>query len=123
MIGCKQAKPFTELAPVFLFSPVIQMLPSRTLVVLWFEVFTPLVIKHTEFWDKTLCSYLKVPSRVICLPPAFTILSFSAYLLTVRMEARSSSETSDYTPYILDYNDLEDVSFSIRLVSSPRLTY
>jgi hypothetical protein len=33
--------------------------------------------------------------RLICLPPAFTLVSFLAHYLTLKMEAICSSETSD----------------------------
>jgi hypothetical protein len=55
-------------------------------------------IKNTIFWDTTPCSSLKVIWRLrgtlptssgskLCLPPAFVLVSCSAYSLTLKMEA------------------------------------
>jgi hypothetical protein len=60
-------------------------------------------IESTIFWDITPCSPLNVSRRFggthrlqaeLCLPPAFTLVSYSAYPSTLKMEAICSSETS-----------------------------
>jgi hypothetical protein len=48
------------------------------LILVWFEVLTPVVMK----------------SSIFCLPPAFTLVSCTAYSRTLKMEAICSSETS-----------------------------
>jgi hypothetical protein len=67
-----------------------------------FEVLTVVTVKSTISWDITLCSPFKVktfqrkmlpPSSGLCLSPAFTLESCSAYSLTLRMEVVCSSET------------------------------
>jgi hypothetical protein len=50
-------------------------------------------------------------SRLLCLPPAFTLVSYSDYSSTLKMEAMCSSETSVYLQrttrsYIPDDNTL-----------------
>jgi hypothetical protein len=66
-----------------------------------FEVLTAVFIESTTFWDIT--SYTRIPLKVnrrfggtylLCLPPAFTLVSCSAYSSTLKMEAICSSETS-----------------------------
>jgi hypothetical protein len=60
-----------------------------------FEVPTAEVMKNSIFWDITPCSPLKVNRRFggTCrlLPPAFTLVSCSAYCATLKMEATCSS--------------------------------
>jgi hypothetical protein len=54
------------------------------------------VMESTIFWDITPCTPLKVNRRfggTYRLPPAFTLVSCSAYS-TLKMEAICSSETS-----------------------------
>jgi hypothetical protein len=77
-----------------------------------FEVLTAVVIKSTIFWDITPCSPLGVNRRFggtsrlhlqhrrtsrararFCFPPAFAMVSCSAYSSTLKMEAIISSET------------------------------
>jgi hypothetical protein len=54
-----------------------------------FEVLTAVVMMSTIFWDITPCS-----SSNVCMPPAFTLVSCSAYSSALKMEAIYSSETS-----------------------------
>jgi hypothetical protein len=54
-----------------------------------FEVLTSVFMKSTIIWDIKPCSPLKV-----CLPPAFMLVSCSAYSSILKMEATYSSETS-----------------------------
>jgi hypothetical protein len=63
-------------------------------------------MKNAVFWNTTLCTPLKVNRRFgqtyrlhfqgqgLCLPPAFTLVSCSAYSSTLKMEAICSCETS-----------------------------
>jgi hypothetical protein len=55
------------------------------IVFVGFEVLTAVVMNSTIFWDITPCSLL---------PPAFMLVSCSAYFSTLKMEAMGSSETS-----------------------------
>jgi hypothetical protein len=48
-------------------------------------------MKSTIFWDIMLCSPLKAE---LCLPPSFTLVSCTAYVSTLKMEAKGSSEMS-----------------------------
>jgi hypothetical protein len=82
------------------------------LLVVRFEVFTAVVTKSIIFWDITPCSPLSVNRRFggtnrlhlqgvkisvkveLCLPPAFTLVSCSAYFSTPKMGAPCSSEMS-----------------------------
>jgi hypothetical protein len=66
-----------------------------------FEVLTAVVMKCTIFWYIAPCSPLKVNRRfrgtcllhLLCLPHAFTLVSYSAYSSALKMEAMCSSET------------------------------
>jgi hypothetical protein len=49
-------------------------------------------MKSSVYWDITPCSPLKV--NRLCVPPAFTLDSCSAYSSTLKMESICSSETS-----------------------------
>jgi hypothetical protein len=51
-------------------------------------------IKSNACWDITLPSPLKVNREELCLPPASTLVSCSAYSSILKMEAIYSSETS-----------------------------
>jgi hypothetical protein len=57
-----------------------------------FEVLTVVVMKSTVFWDIKPCSPLKVNR----LPPAFMLVSCSAYSLTLQMEICSSEISVDF---------------------------
>jgi hypothetical protein len=65
-----------------------------------FEALTAVVMKSTNFGDITACGPLKVNRRfgitylLLCLPPAFTLVSCTAYSSTLKIEAICSSETS-----------------------------
>jgi hypothetical protein len=81
-----------------------------------FEVLTAVVKNSSTFLEITSCNPLKVNRRFgrtcrlhlqgrrisrarkqrerLCLPPAFTLVPFSAYSPTLKMEATCSSETS-----------------------------
>jgi hypothetical protein len=77
-------------------------LGQQILMNVGFEVLTPVVMKSTIFWDITPCSPLRVNRRFggtggkqeLCLPPAFTLVSSSAYFSTLKIEAIFSFETS-----------------------------
>jgi hypothetical protein len=71
----------------------------QNILVTGFEVLTAVVMKSTTFWDITPCRPLKFNRRFkgtyyVCFPPAFTLVSCSAYYSTLKMEAICSSETS-----------------------------
>jgi hypothetical protein len=53
-------------------------------------------LKSSVFRDITPCSSLKVNRRFgkLCLPPAFTLFSCSAYSSILKIEATCSDETS-----------------------------
>jgi hypothetical protein len=72
--GNGQQRPKHVMAILFVL--IVNLLPLIVLV--GFEVLTPVVMKSTIFWDIT--------------PPAFTLVSCSVYS-TLTMEARCSSET------------------------------
>jgi hypothetical protein len=79
---------------------------------LWSEVLTALVVNNTVFWYITPCSRLKISrsfggicrlhlqGRRInrarnqpCFPPAFTLVSCSFHIYTLKMKATCSTET------------------------------
>jgi hypothetical protein len=73
-----------------------------TMPSLAFEVLTPVVMKGSVFWVITPYSPLKVNRRfgrtyhlrLLCLPPAFALVSCSTYSSIMKMEAVCSSDTS-----------------------------
>jgi hypothetical protein len=68
-----------------------------------FEVLKAVVMKSTVLRDITQCGQLKI-NRRFCLPPAFTLVSCSAYSLTLKIEPICSSEISvDFQQIILLY--------------------
>jgi hypothetical protein len=52
-------------------------------------------MESSVFWDIMPCSPLKV-NQLLRLPPDFTLVSYSTYTSTLKMEATRSSETSVY---------------------------
>jgi hypothetical protein len=62
-----------------------------------FQVLTAVVMKSIIFRDITPCGTLKINRRFgetpPCLPPAFAMVSSSAYSSTLRKQAICSSET------------------------------
>jgi hypothetical protein len=66
-------------------------------MIVGFEVLTAVVMKSIIYWDITPCSPLNstdVSEKNTASPPAFTLVSRSAYTSTLKMEAEFSSETS-----------------------------
>jgi hypothetical protein len=62
---------------------------TARLLLIGFEVLTPMVMQSSILWDITPCSLLKVNR----LPPVFTLVSSLAYSSILKTKATCSSET------------------------------